>query len=255
MPKPVPVCAGARRLRYSICTFVTRPSQYQEMVASFADHGFSDDDCEYLYIDNSEGNALDAYEGANLFLDRAQGETIILCHQDVLLLKDGRAELDAALAHLSTVAPDWALCGNAGGVSPGHLALRISDPHGEDQRRESLPARVQSLDENFIVVRKSANLALSRDLKGFHLYGTELCVVAGVLGHSAHVIDFHLRHLSPGRKDAAFHQARWAMVQKYRRALRHRVVKTPSTVLVLGASNLFNAHYVIRAIDSISGLG
>ena len=54
-----------------------------------------------------------------------------------------------------------------------------------------LPAKVHTLDENFIVVRRAANLSLSHDLDGFHLYGTDLCLIADVLGGNRYVIDFH----------------------------------------------------------------
>jgi hypothetical protein len=52
-------------VRYTICTFVTRHSKYNDMVESFVSHGFSYDDCEYLYIDNSQTNRIDAFAGIN----------------------------------------------------------------------------------------------------------------------------------------------------------------------------------------------
>ena len=53
-----------------------------------------------------------------------------------------------------------------------------------------LPAKVHTVDENFIVVRRATNLSLSHDLDGFHLYGTDLCVIADILGGNCYVIDF-----------------------------------------------------------------
>src|SRR6476646_5344978 len=64
------------RVRYSICTLVTKPAQYAELVESFRRGGFTDD-CEYLCIDNSVENRFDAYRGGNLCLAQAQGERII----------------------------------------------------------------------------------------------------------------------------------------------------------------------------------
>ncbi len=101
------------------------------MVESFVSRGFTPDDCEYFYIDNSrighrppthavpgpaESNRFDAFRGYNLFLSEARGEFIVLCHQDILLLEDGRAELEQRLCELTAHDPEWALCGNAGGV-------------------------------------------------------------------------------------------------------------------------------------------
>ena len=118
---------------YSICTFVTRSEQYKAAAKSFVDHGFSYNDCEYLYIDNSDKNQYDAYRGINKFLTTANGKYIVICHQDVLLVDDGREKLDAVLGELDRIDPSWGVCGNGGGMYPGRLALRLTDPHGDNQ--------------------------------------------------------------------------------------------------------------------------
>jgi hypothetical protein len=235
------------RVAFSICTLVTRPEQYKTLVHSFTSHGFSYKDCEYIYIDNSNETQYDAYRGINKFLTMATGRYIIICHQDVLLLDEGRQKLDAVLSELDRVDPNWGVCGNAGGVYPGRLAIRITDPHGENQFTEPLPRRVSGLDENFLVVRRDANLAVSADLKGFHLYGTDLCIVAHLLGYTAYVVDFHLHHLSKGDKAqrvtvkndpnfANFAELRSALIAKYRRAMRPRIATTTTTAVYLGRS-------------------
>ena len=71
---------------YSVCTLVTDHDQYARMKRSMVEAGFGEEDCEYLYIDNSESNRHDAYSGIRRFLDLARGSYVILCHQDVLLL-------------------------------------------------------------------------------------------------------------------------------------------------------------------------
>src|SRR5215472_6574973 len=121
-------------IHYSICTIVTQPDQYAEMITSFKNRGFDARDCEFLYLDNSQGNEFDAYTGINMFLNVARGKFIILCHQDVLLIDDGRANLDAALEKLTRLDPTWGVCGNAGVNGLGQTAIRISDPHGIDRR-------------------------------------------------------------------------------------------------------------------------
>ncbi len=222
-------------VRFSICTLVTRQEQYSEMLASFRASGFGESDCEFIQIDNRVANRFDAYQGCNLFLTVARGEFIVLCHQDILLI-DQRADLERALADLEGRDPSWALCGNSGGMAPGRMAIRLTDPHGTDQRTASFPARVFALDENFIVVRRSANLGLSSDMSGFHLYGADLCIQADVLGRSAYVVDFHLKHLSGGKRDETLTAARDALVAKYRRAFRGRWVKAPCELVFLTGS-------------------
>jgi hypothetical protein len=231
--EPEPRCLNQRSresaIRYSICTLVTDLEEYREMVASMKRGGFGASDCEYLYIDNSRGNYADAFEGYNLFLTEARGTYILLCHQDILLLEDDRSLLDRRLHELDALDPAWGLCGNSGVTSAGRLATRLTDPHGANQALGTFPSRVAALDENFIIVRRGANLGLSHDLSGFHLYGADLCLIADIMGRSAYVIDFHLHHKSGGTPNSHFYQSRLEMMKKYARALRPRWLATTCT--------------------------
>jgi hypothetical protein len=215
---------------------VTNLDQYRTLVASLQDHGFTADVAEFIYIDNSRSNRLEAFAACNRFLELAKGEYVILCHQDISLLADGRERLDACIRELEDLDDTWALCGNAGRRTDGTLVTRISDPYGDDQRSSlRYPVRVMSLDENFIVAKKRANLALSRDLQGFHWYGAEMALMADMLGHSAYVIDFHLRHLSAGVAGESFFQLRRAFQRKYHRSFRSRwMYTTVSKVFLTG---------------------
>lgn len=233
--------AGARRAddgpagpTYSVCTLVNDREAYEAAVRSLRDGGFREPDCEFLYLDNTRGNAYEAFAAYNLFLRRAQGRFVILCHQDIRLLSHGRKRLDEIITELDRVDPDWGLLGNAGGLPAGGLAMRITDPRNDDVLVGGpLPRRCTSLDENFIVVRANANLAVSHDLSGFHFYGTDLCIIASVLGYTSYVVDFHLHHLSSGRTGDEFPAARQDMIRKYARALVPRFVATSSSTVVL----------------------
>ncbi|WP_149535608.1 acyl esterase [Siccirubricoccus phaeus] len=226
-------------LAFSICTLVNDRAQHAAMVASFQAGGFGPKLAEFLALDTTEGQGCDAFQGIPRLLAAARGRYVVLCHQDVRLLSDGAAVLLARLAELDRLDPGWALAGNAGATPEGELAIRISDPYGEDQRRGRLPARAVSLDENFLVLRRAAPVGLSADLAGFHLYGADLCLQARLAGRSAWVIDFHLRHLSPGRKDASFHAAQTAFEAKYAALLAGlRGMRTTCTQLDLRRSRL-----------------
>ncbi len=219
------------------------------MCDSFLTHGFSLDDTEFLRVDNSEGNATDAYTAYNAFLLEAKNPYIILCHQDIELLDAGRGRLDQIITEMNVLDPRWGLLGNSGPREDGRLATRITDPVLSNVRFGGpLPARVVGLDENFIIVRRSANLALSHDLSGFHLYGPDLCLIADVLGISAYVVDFHLRHKSAGRKDESFGRSRVAFRSKYERAFRSRWLQLPTLapVFITGSSTLGRAARALR---------
>ena len=227
---------AAGPVRYSICTLVTGRPEYAAMLSSFRSHGFNDSTCEYLYVDNSCANTMTAYDGLNRMIDAARGRYVILCHQDVRLIADGRADLDRRLAELEQRDSDWAVAGNAGGTGPGRLAMRISDPHGDNRKIGDLPARALSLDENFLVLKRAARIGLSHDLKGFHFYGADLCLAADIMGYTAYVIDFHLRHLSEGAISPSFYQARREFRTKWSRALRTRWMQTTCGIMLLTGS-------------------
>lgn len=228
------------RPRYSVCTMVTQRGQYDEMVASFEAAGFREPAVEFLYVDNSESNRLDAFQAIRTFLAEARGELVVLCHQDVVLDDDRIERLEAVVAELDRRDPAWGLLGNAGGEAVFRTVARITDPRGE-RADPGLPRRVQSLDENFIVLRRDAIPGVSRDLTGFHLYGLDLCRQAALRGWHAYVADFHLRHLSGGTPDGAFHAARARVIEKYRRALAGGTVQTTVTTLHLSASRIASA--------------
>ena len=248
-PPPVGVSRvhGAAAPRYSICTLVTRREHYAAMRESFLAAGFTPDAAEYLYVDNSAGNRLDAYEGIRRFIRSARGEYLVLCHQDVLLTHDRRDVLERRIAELDELDPTWALLGNAGGVEGFKLALRITDPRGE-QTTTPLPRRVHSLDENFIVLRMDANPGVSRDLTGFHLYGLDLCLQARLRGYTAYVVDFHLTHLSGGTRDTSFEEARRRFIERYRAALAPSYYQTTCTTLHVSGSRVLSTLLNLRAV-------
>lgn len=219
--------------RFTIATLVNSRPHYEEMLASFDEAGFDRASCEYLFVDNTGAGQTCAYRGLDHMLGEARGEHVILCHQDVRLVHDGRQELEFRLAALEALDPAWAIAGNAGGIAPGRLAIRITDPHGADRRVGTLPARVMSLDENFMVVKRSARLSFSRDLTGFHFYGADLCLMADVKGLSSYVIDFHLEHMSAGVKGTTFDAMERAFCEKWGRAFRPRFLQTTCSLVSL----------------------
>lgn len=214
--------SGPEMPTFSFCSMVTRWDEYRANADTFSRGGFDDSCSEYLVVDNAERNTADGYVALNEFLQSAKGKYVVLCHQDVELLEDGRAELEERLLELTNLDPNWAVCGNAGLDGEGRFAICISHPYKERDIDGHLPARITSLDENFLVVRREANLALSRDLAGFHHYGTDLCIIADVLGWTCYVISFLLRHNSAGTVDGSFMNSRQAIMRKYQRAFRPR---------------------------------
>jgi len=226
-------------VEFSVCTLVTDKVEYESMRESFGAAGFSA--VEYLYADNSNGNRYDAFEAGNRFLNEASGKYIIICHQDIELRFDTVEKLRRCIVELDEKDANWAVAGNAGYTNMASMALCISDPYGAHRQKGNLPQKVHTLDENFLLIKRRANLSFSHDLKGFHLYATDLCQVASLLGYSAYVIDFHLYHKSAGTVDYRFMEAAEAFRNKYTHALQARFLRTPVAKLFLSGSGVINS--------------
>lgn len=181
---------------FSICTIVNDMAEYEMMKCSFIENGF-DEDCEYLIVDNTNTNNFDAYQAISLFLNTAKGRFLILVHQDVRVV-DNKIQLKNCLHNLDIKHPSWAICGNAGAIDYHESAVYITYPEKKDITKIEFPVKVKSLDENFLLLKRSSNLTISTNLKGFHLYGTDLCIIAKFLGFTSYVIPFMVMHLSEG---------------------------------------------------------
>ena len=182
-------------LKFSICTIVNDMDEYAVMQNSFKQNGFIDN-CEYIIADNTNGNEFDAYESISHFLKKAQGEFLVIVHQDVRLIDD-YTKLVWCLNDLENKDKKWAVCGNAGAKGYHQSVLHIAHKSHKEVSF-NLPIKVNSLDENFLILKAASNITVSSDLKGFHLYGTDLCIIAHFLGYNCYVIEFMLLHLSEG---------------------------------------------------------
>ena len=225
------------QFEYSICTLVTDFELYDKMILSLENAGFNNQNTEFIYIDN-RNNKYDAYQAINKLFKLVKGRYIVLCHQDIEMLYDNKIHLDKELSNLTGLDSYWALAGNAGAKSLGELVIRITDPHGTNTKKGEFPSSVISLDENFIVINNKFNLSISTNLKGFHFYGTDLCILADIQGLKSYVIDFHLVHYGKGTCDKSFYEQQSNFILKYSMALRDRVIQTTCSRFLLSSSYL-----------------
>lgn len=203
---------------FEFYTLVTRFDEYKEMVESLKKVGFDRENIKFLYFDNKNSNDFDGYNGVNYALKNSNAKYIIFCHQDILFNFDGYEQLLECINELNKIDPKWAIAGNAGKTKSGEVRMKITDPHGPEQTFGPLPAKVISLDENFLVINNKYNLSCSYQMSGFHLYGIDLCTNAINLGLNCYVIDFHLYHKSKGNLDKSFFSA----VKNFRHMLKIR---------------------------------
>ncbi len=224
---------------FSICTLVTRKAEYQEMIQSFVRKGFTTKKCEYLFIDNSDKTTFEAYEGLNIFLQKAQGKYVILCHQDIVIHDSNYDNLIRCIQEIDSKDEAWGLLGNAGGLNLKWIGTHITEGKtGIVRTEKKLPLKTITLDENFIVVKKSANIALSNNLQGFHFYGTDICLVAKFLGFNSYLINFNVLHKSNGKKDRSFFEIETKIKKKYHQAFRGKYITTTFSRFYI-SGNLF----------------
>ncbi|MGZ3751750.1 MAG: hypothetical protein ACXVAU_10770, partial [Mucilaginibacter sp.] len=129
------------------------------------------------------------------------------------------------------------------GINLYYTAMHLIQGTGSILHEEHLPLITETVDENFILVKKEANLTLSADLEGFHLYGTDICLIADILGYTSYVIDFKLMHKSDGNADEKFDLLERKLIKKYRRALRSRFIGTTITRFYISGNRLLSFVY------------
>jgi len=191
---------------FDVYTFVTDEDHYEAMLASFRVAGMSPALARFVRLSGDGGN--DPFGAIGRLFAAAADRYAILCHQDVRLDQGmGANELLSALAHLDSLDPSWVVAGNAGVTHDLRLVRRLVDPYG-GRTADALPARVMSLDENFLVFNPRWSPHCSQSLSGFHFYGADVCLNAAADGGTAYVIDFPLTHLSAGRFDDAYKETR-----------------------------------------------
>ncbi len=242
---------------FSLCTLVNDMEEYTVMKESFESCGFTSD-CEYMVADNCGGNRFDAYMAIRLFLKEARGKYIIVVHQDVRCI-DNIQQLITCLDQLNELDNKWAVCGNAGCMGY-HTDLMHINIAGKIVTSRNLPGKVSSLDENLLIINASSGINVSSDLSGFHLYGTDICLVAETLGYSSYVIPFMVKHLSFGNlKDLKKHIH--LFTDGYGKKLRSRFIATTCTKFYISNSvfktRLLNAppfFFVVKFVQRIKQL-
>ena len=91
------------------------------------------------------------------------------------------------------------------------------------------------MDENLLIIKTNALLTVSTDIKTFHFYATDICIIADLLGYTAYVIPFMVQHLSTGNL-ADMEQKKPFFIEKYGHKLRSRFIQTTCTKFYLGKS-------------------
>jgi hypothetical protein len=222
---------------FDIHTFVTDEEQYEALKASFEDAGFRPPLARYVELrDRRSPGGSDPYELISRIGAERDRSWAILTHQDVRADQGvGVEDLVSALEHLDDLDPRWVVAGNAGGAPDLQLIRRLRDPYGGGTGHD-LPARVVSLDENFLVFNRRHRPRCSPGLEGFHFYGTDACLNARRDGGTSYVIDFPVTHLSPGSLGPAYDEAKARFLAVWQRRMLFTYLCAPTEILFISRS-------------------
>lgn len=142
-----------------------------------------------LLIKEGFSSASLAYNDA---IKEASGDILVFIHQDVYLPQDWLANVLDAIAQLDSRGIRWGVLGCygvrrevKGSVGLGQV---YSTGWGLQGCPISEPEPVQTLDEIVLITRASNGLSFDPSLPNFHLYGTDLCLIAGERGFRNYVI-------------------------------------------------------------------
>lgn len=142
----------------------------------------------------------DASVAYNSGIDRSNGDILVFAHQDVYLPEGWIRRVESAIDSLALSDPNWGVLGVWGVAASqqraGHLycaGLRTTLGECFDGARE-----VRVLDEVVLIVRKSSGLRFDERLRGFHMYGSDLCLEAARLGMRSYAISALCIHNTNG---------------------------------------------------------
>jgi len=133
----------------------------------------------------------------------ADGRLVVFAHQDVFFPPGWEQDFAKAIAMLERHDPNWGVLGSVGvptsaTTDSGWRAVgHWAGPAGYG-RTESLPAVVQSLDEQWLCLRKESGLEFDPRLPGFHCYGMDICLSAAARGMHCYAIDAFVWHKRRG---------------------------------------------------------
>ncbi len=191
---------------------------------------------EYIVIDNSK-NEWDCFSAISSFIKRSKGEYLIITHDDIRFDTLDSNKLLEQINIILSVDCRAAVFGVAGISKTNHLPVgHFKNKDGNIRWTWGKGSEVESLDECFLLVRNGLGINVSSTLKGFHFYGTDLCINAEKLGYSSHVIDFPITHLSSGRLGNDFFEAKDRFEMHLRDSCKKRFIQTTCTVLYGGKS-------------------
>jgi len=229
------------KISFSICTLVKNKDNYSKLLESLKKKNFINDCDEILSIDNSFQNQHDCFSAIRNFVERGTNEYIVIVHDDVIF-NNSRDELISQIKKIELLDDSVAVFGVAG-LYKNHIngVGRFISNRGKEDWGFNNNGIVTSLDECFLIIKKSSAVTVSVGLTGFHFYGSDICLNASRNGKRCYVIDYPITHLSPGNLDISFLTARSDYSAHLSRVGFMGILSTTCTSIFVGNGFFSNA--------------
>jgi Glycosyltransferase like family len=150
-----------------------------------------------ILVQEGFSSASKAYNDA---IDKSTNDLIVFVHQDVILPESWLADLERSLNYLEHDDPQWGVIGCYGETLHDHgRGYVYSSGLGILGKRFDRPARIQTLDEIVLIIKKSSGLRFDDNLPHFHMYGPDICMRAEERGWKNYAISaFCVHNTQPG---------------------------------------------------------
>lgn len=163
-----------------------------------------------ILIQEGYSSASKAYNDA---IDKSQNDLIVFVHQDIVLPEQWISDLQRALECLDQDDPEWGVIGSYGEtLNDRGRGYVYSSGRGIIGKPFERPARIQTLDEIVLIIRKSSGLRFDNTLPHFHFYGADICMTAEQMGKKNYAISAFCVHNT---------QQNWVLGPEFYQCYRH----------------------------------
>lgn len=153
---------------------------------------------EWMLLNNSENKGINVlYAEA---MSRATNDLLVFLHPDVILPETFYGDFVSKVAIIEKADPNWGVLGTAGvsrSWNPADSRDKVmTSVHTLDSiyhsGKDAEP--VQSLDESFLVLRKTSSVNFDVALPGFDFYGSDICLTAHQAGKNSYLLNLVIKH-------------------------------------------------------------
>lgn len=191
--------------------------------------------------------AKNASKALNDVINLSKSDYLIIVHQDVFLPQNWQDLLKLRLEELNTLDPKWAVAGPFGRsekLKKNVGCVYSSSLGGIVGNRISESIEVDSLDELAIFINMKSGINFEPNLPSFHLYGTEIILIAKSMGFKSYAVNFPLVHndkFKPGL-GLGFFKSYLYMRKKWKNSLP---ITTPVTIIKRDLRHILKGYYFL----------